>query len=70
MYAFEYQIDLQGRLALVGLTYEETAEFKALDRVAGGPAELRWLELLNKYEHAKLDRRIPAGAREKQLELL
>jgi hypothetical protein len=70
MYVFEYQLDLQGRLTLLGLTYEETAEFKTLDGVAGGPAELRWLELLNKHEHAKLERKLPADAREQQLELL
>ena len=70
MYALEYQIDFQGRLTLVGLTFEETAEFKALNGVPGGPSELRWLELLNKHAHAKLARKIPAGAREKQLALL
>ena len=70
MYALEYQIDGQGRLTLVGHTFEETAEFKALDGVAGGPSELRWLELLNKHEHAKLERKKTVDAREKQLELL
>jgi len=58
MDALEYQIDLQGRLTLVGLAFEETAEFKALDGVAGGLSELRWLELRNKHEHAKLERKI------------
>ena len=70
MYALEYHIDRHGRLSLAGLTFEETAEFRALDSVAGGPAELRWLELFNKHEHAKLAPQPPAAVREKQLELL
>ena len=61
MYAFEYTLDKQGRRVLLGLSFAETTEFELLSaarpmdqRTDGSlPKDLRWLELFNKYEHAR-----------------
>lgn len=54
MYAYEYTLDRLGRRVLVGLTFEETTEFELLEaQLPMYQAELRWLELFNKHEHAR-----------------
>jgi hypothetical protein len=68
MYAFEYTLDKQGRRVLRGLSFEETTEFELLsaarpmDRPPDGllPQDLRWLELFNKHEHARVGREAAA----------
>jgi hypothetical protein len=67
----EYELDAEGRLVLVGLTWQETQEFKALDRTlpfdgqhvwptAGVPLlpmEKRWHELWTKHQKKLGERR-------------
>jgi hypothetical protein len=51
---------------MVGLSFHETEEFEQLEgRLPLAGAELRWLELFNKHDHARIKL-----ARQKQLELL
>lgn len=63
-----YTLDRMGRRVLVGLSFEETAEFEKLDVslpydrkpmggfngciVPLGPAEIRWLQLYKKHRTA------------------
>ena len=68
---FEYELDAEGRLVLVGLTWQETREFDRLDRSLpfGGqhvwpeqglpqlPMEQRWHELWTKHQVALAARR-------------
>lgn len=57
MFALEYTVE-NGRRILVGLSYEETAEFEILcakTPIHGTPPpddERRWLELFGKHEAA------------------
>lgn len=54
MYEYKFTFDEEGRRILVGLTCEETAELHELEAQLPIPgAELRWLELFNKHEHAR-----------------
>jgi hypothetical protein len=66
MYRYAYEFDKRGRRAMVGLSLDETEEFEQLEaRLPLVAAELRWLELFNKHDHARTKL-----ARQKQLELL
>jgi hypothetical protein len=54
VYAYEYRLDDKGRRVLAGLTFEETTEFERLEaQLPAYAAELRWLELFNKHDHAR-----------------
>jgi hypothetical protein len=54
MYVYEYKLDAKGRRVLVGLSFEETTEFEVLEaQLPMYHAELRWLELFNKHDHAR-----------------
>lgn len=66
MYIYAYEFDKRGRRVMVGLSFHETEEFEQLEgRLPLAGAELRWLELFNKHDHARIKL-----ARQKQLELL
>lgn len=53
-YAYAYELDAEGRRVLAGLSFEETSEFELLDaQLPMYHAELRWLELFNKHDHAR-----------------
>jgi hypothetical protein len=55
VYAYQYAFDEKGRRVLAGLTHEETTEFEFLEaRLPMDAAELRWLELFNKHDRARL----------------
>jgi hypothetical protein len=54
VYEYQYTFDGRGRRVLVGLTFEETAEFELLElQSLVGAAELRWLELFNKHDRSR-----------------
>lgn len=60
-YEYQYTFDWNGRRVLVGLTYEETAEFEVLEaQPPTGSAELRWMELFSKHDHARMRQHPPA----------
>ena len=64
MFSENYSIE-KGRLVLIGLTFEETAEFEYLDAqipfdgelvwldMDNSPVERRWLELYTKHATAR-----------------
>lgn len=54
---YAYELDGQGRRVLTGLNAEETTEFELLEaQLPMYAAELRWLELFNKHDHARQER--------------
>jgi hypothetical protein len=53
VYEYQYTFDKNGRRALVGLTFEETTEFELEAQPPTGSAELRWIELFSKHDHAR-----------------
>jgi hypothetical protein len=54
VYEYQYAFDGKDRRVLVGLTFEETAEFELLEvQSPVGAAELRWLELFNKHDRSR-----------------
>lgn len=61
-----YFVDGDGRRVLVGLTFEETFEFEALDGLAACDVdmrldEVRWRELYGKHDEAWKDWMAKAG---------
>jgi hypothetical protein len=55
VYEYQYAFDEKGRRVLAGLTHEETTEFEFLEaQLPMYAAELRWLELFNKHDRARL----------------